>query len=48
MITQIIQKLFFCVTDARVAEKLFPRQLMCIIGAFAANYTKELLPESPV
>ena len=33
MITQIIRKQFFCVTDVCVIGKLIPRQLMCVIGA---------------
>ena len=34
MITQIIRKQFFCVTDVCVIAKVIPRQLMCVIGAF--------------
>ena len=37
MITQTIRKQFFCVTDVRSTGKLLPRQLMCVIGAFAEN-----------
>ena len=32
MITQIIRKQFFCVTDVRVTGKLISKQLMCVIG----------------
>ena len=35
MITQIIRKLLFCVTGVRANGKLSPRQLLCVIGAFA-------------
>ena len=54
MITQIIQKQFFCVTDVCVIGKLIPRQLMCNWHVHrkylvkAPDYTKEFLPESPV
>ena len=34
MITQIIQKQFFCVTDVRVIGKLIPKQLLCVIRTF--------------
>ena len=37
MITQIIRKQFFGVTDVRVIGKLIPRQLMCVIGAFTES-----------
>ena len=33
MITQVIRKQFFCVTDVHVIGKLIPRQLMCVIVA---------------
>ena len=54
MITQIIRKQFFCVTDVRVIGKLIPGQSMCNwrvrtkYPIKAPNYTKEFLPESPV
>ena len=32
MITQVIQKHFFCVKNVRVIGKLIPRQLMCVIA----------------
>ena len=37
MITQIIRKQFFCVTNARAIGKLIPRQLICVIGTFAES-----------
>ena len=40
MITQIIRKQFFCVTDVCAIGKLIPRQLMCVIGAFTENTFK--------
>ena len=42
MITQMIRKPFFCVTDVRAIGKLIPKQLMCVIGAFTENSTKYL------
>ena len=47
MITQIIQKQFFCVTDVCAIGKVIPRQLMCVVGTCTEstlwrrpNYTK--------
>ena len=37
MITQMILKQFFCVTDARVIGKVLRRQFMCVIGAFTES-----------
>ena len=37
MITQMIRKRFFCVTDVHVIWKLIPRQFMCVIGAFTES-----------
>ena len=37
MITQIIRKQFFCVTDVHVIGKLIPRQLMCVNVAFTES-----------
>ena len=34
MITQIIRKQFFCVTDVRVIGKLIPREFFCVIGVY--------------
>ena len=59
MITQIIRKQLFCVTNVRViGKKNLPRQLVCVCvcnwhvhGKYlmkSPNYTKEFLPESPV
>ena len=37
MITQIIRKQFFCVTNVRAIGKLIPRQLICVIGTFTES-----------
>ena len=37
MITQIIRKQLFCVTNVRVVGKLIPRQLVCVIGTFTKS-----------
>ena len=34
MITQIIRKQFFCVTDVCVIGKLIPREFFCVIGIY--------------
>ena len=34
MITQIIRKQFFCVTDVCVIGKLIPREFFCVIGVY--------------
>ena len=34
MITQIIRKQFFCVTDVRAIGQLIPRELFCVIGIY--------------
>ena len=55
MITHIIQKQFFCVTDVRAIGKFIPRKLLCVLHAFTEstlwrrpNYTKEFLAGSAV
>ena len=55
MITQIIRKQFFCVTHVRTIGKINSQTIdVCDRHAHrkyltgALNYTKELLPESPV
>ena len=42
MITQIIRKQFFCVTDVCVIGKLIPRKLFCVIGVY-----RKYLMEAP-
>ena len=39
MITQIIRKQFFCVTDVHVIATLFPKQLICVgvVGVFTES-----------
>ena len=32
VITQMLRKHFFCVTDVHAIRKLIPRQFLCIIG----------------
>ena len=34
MITQIIRKQFFCVTDVCAIGKLIPREFFCVIGVY--------------
>ena len=57
MITQIIRKLFFCVTNVRSITNINSQIInMCVCNWHlhrkylmkAPNYTKEILPESPV
>ena len=37
MITQMIRKQFFCVTNVCAIRKLIPRQIMCVVGALTEN-----------
>ena len=41
MMTQIIWKHFFCVTDVRIIGELIPRQLLCVILRSGRPATEE-------